>query len=270
MAKRGGLQIAAALLLGAALTACGAKQGAPHAMAVNVADAAAPAGEAKRYLAIKRTLEVEAEPGKVQPLWAALQDKCLTVGGDVVSTEYRTGEDEFQSATLSLRVPPAAVPKLLEVLSQGGTLRSNQTEADDKTAEVIDVEAHLKNLADERDRLRQLLQDRTAKLSDVLEVQKTLTEVQASLDSYAGQRKQLAEQTEKVRIDISIHTPHTLAAPSAWRPLKDSVHEAAYLFSGSLSVLINVVVALLPWVLVFVPAFIGIRRWLRRRRTAKM
>ncbi|QDQ26922.1 DUF4349 domain-containing protein [Chitinimonas arctica] len=230
---------------------------------------AAPAALQRRYLAVHHTLEVQAEAERVEALWRQIQARSVEMGGEVVSAELSRGDDRQPTASLSLRLPPAQVPALFALLAQGGELVNTRTDSEDKTAEVIDVEARQKNLVDARDRLRQLLAERTGKLADVLEVQKSLTETQSQLDSMNGQRKALAEQTDKIRLDLTIHTPRSVIERSALAPLKDAWHRLGYVASESLAGLLTLLAALLPWTLLGVPLWLLVRRAWRKRRAAR-
>lgn len=270
--------LASILLLAIGLAGCG-RQAEPSMAA---AGAMAPAAEAmaaapampgdqpagRRYLAVSHSIEVETAAERVEPLWRSVQAKCAALGGEVTSAELSRGEVRSPNAQLSLRLPPQQVPALFALLAEGGELVNTRTDSEDKTAEVIDVEARLKNLTDARDRLRQMLADRTGKLSDVLEVQKALTETQSQLDSYAGQRAALAQQTDKVRVELNIHAPRSAIERSALAPLRDAWHSIGFTAAASFAGLLTFVAAALPWLLLVVPAFVLIRRRWRKRRAA--
>lgn len=270
-----------ALLCSALLLGCGQQQGkeaAAYAAAAPAADMAVAPAEGggalaepqRRFLAVSHSLEVETEADKVEALWRQVQAKCVAVGGEVISAELSRGDLQAPEASLSLRLPPQQVPVLFSLLAQGGELVNTRTDSEDKTAEVIDVEARLKNLTEARDRLRTMLNERTGKLGDVLEVQKALTETQSQLDSWQGQRKALAQQTDKVKVDLRIHAPRSAIERSALTPLRDSWHELGYLLAQSLASMLSFIVVILPWLLLIMPASLLIRRAWRKRRANKM
>ncbi|SFZ70994.1 DUF4349 domain-containing protein [Chitinimonas taiwanensis] len=270
------------LLVCSLLVACGQRdagaESAAYAAAAPAADA--PMAEAKlaeggeqasrRYLAISHSLEVETPAEQVEPLWREVQQQALSMGADLISAELSRSDLQAPAASLSLRLPPAQVPALFALLAKGGELVNTRTDSEDKSAEVIDVEARLKNLSEARDRLRVLMNERGAKLADVLEVQKALTETQSQLDSWQEQRKLLAQQTEKVKIELRIHAPRSAIERSALAPLRDTWQQLGYQLAQSLAALLSFVVVVLPWMLLIVPAGLLIRRGWRKRRSAKM
>jgi hypothetical protein len=96
----------------------------------------------------------------------------------------RDNERAPANAYLDARLPPAALTPFLERLGGLGTIGRHGTAAEDKTAEVVDVEARLKNMAEFRDSLRKLMATPNARLKDLVEVERELTRVQSELDSW--------------------------------------------------------------------------------------
>src|SRR5215510_10790285 len=84
-----------------------------------------------------------------------------------------------------------------------GKIAQHTTEREDKTTAVIDTEAKLKNLTSFRDNLRGMLNRPSATVKDLVEIQQQLTETQSELDSETAQRKILANETEKIAVEIS-------------------------------------------------------------------
>jgi mRNA degradation ribonuclease J1/J2 len=66
-------------------------------------------------------------------------------------------------------VPPQAFGALLAKLVALGTVVHHEASSEDKTDEVIDVEARAKNLAAFRDRLREMIGKSGAKLAELIE-----------------------------------------------------------------------------------------------------
>ena len=60
---------------------------------------------------------------------------------------------------------------------------------EDKTNQVVDTDARIKNLTSLRDRLRSMLDDKTAKFKDIIEVERELANTQSELDGLNSMRK---------------------------------------------------------------------------------
>jgi hypothetical protein len=149
---------------------------------------------------------------------------------------------------------------------------SQNTTSEDKTAEVIDVEARIKNRVEFRDSLRLMLRDTVTKrtMADLLAIQRTLSDTQAELDAIATQRKVLEQQTSKQHIQVQFTPSRTLVqgGPS-YNPMVRALREAGSVLAESVGVLITFLAAALPWLLlVGLPLMWLVRLVWRRRRVS--
>ena len=224
----------------------------------------------KRHLAVRHELQLQTDADTVEIAYQAAQAACADAGCELLSSQLTRDEDRRPShASLDVRVPPDKAPALLARLSAVGTVGHHQITSDDKTDEVIDVEARLKNMQGFRDNLRVLMGKSSAKLSDLIEVERELVRVQSELDSLASRRKALAGLTESVRIMLTISARPAVLEAGTWAPLRDALLGATRVFASSLAGLISVLAAAAPWfVLVLVPLGLSARAWRRRRRGA--
>ena len=109
-------------------------------------------------------------------------------------------EDDF-SATF--RVPSSSLKPVMKELGQIGKVTHQRVSQDDVTAEYRDMQAELKNKIALRDRLRVLLKKAT-KVSDALEIEKELAEVQTELDQLSGQLNALKTQVALSTLSLDI------------------------------------------------------------------
>ena len=242
---------------------------APAAQGVTApAEAAVEASVRRRYLAVRHDLSVVTAADAVEAAWKAAEAACLEAGCELLSSSIAHDDDRFPaSAALDARIPPASLPAFLERLGGLGTIGRHSTAAEDRTAEVVDVEARQKNMAEFRDNLRKLMATPNAKLKDLIEVERELTRVQSELDSLATRRKVLANDTDKVRVAVAFSTRPAVLEAGLWFPVKSAMLRAGHVFAGSVAALIGVAVALLPWALVLLAGGAGLRRvWRRRQR----
>ena len=216
-----------------------------------------------------RHLFIEGEESCVEAAWKAATDACIAAGCELLASNI-SHDDERRpaSAALEARVPPAALSAFLAKVSALGSVGQHTTSSEDKTNEVIDVEARQKNMVEFRDKLRQMLATPNAKLQDLIEVQRELTRVQSELDSLASQRKVLASQTEKVHVKLFFSSKPSMLEAETWGPVKRAVMSAGHVLAGSVAALIDFVVAVLPWLLLLWASVKGLRALWRRRRRA--
>ena len=228
---------------------------------------------APRYVAVRHKLEI-VEPGSgLQKSVEAVVTFCGSIQCEVLSSNISgTTPDSTPSGNVALRVLPQDLDKLLAFVAKQGKVAQHSTETEDKTAAAIDVEAKLKNQTEFRDNLRKMLARPGVSVADLLQIQEKLAEAQAELDSEATQRKVLANETEKVAIEIEFRAEHSGSNRSAFAPIWDALGEFGSVLAESLAALITIVAAIIPWLIVIVPGgwvvVRAFRRWRERKRAA--
>ncbi|MBV1774438.1 DUF4349 domain-containing protein [Burkholderiaceae bacterium DAT-1] len=219
----------------------------------------------RRYLAVSHSIELEVKAAEqVETTLSDLTKGVMQANGEILSSRFERNDRVNPSATLAFRLLPATVEPFFARIRGQGVIVSQGTESEDKTAEVVDVDAKLKNLTESRDRMRKLLAEKPGKLADIVELEKALTETQSELDSIVGRRKVLAKQTDMVRMTLEIHATRSIAERSAWMPLKDAWESSGFVFFSSLGHLLSALIALVPWA---IP--VGVLVWWAKRRWAK-
>jgi hypothetical protein len=225
------------------------------------AAAAAPAQDemAQRFLAVRQELNVEVPQAQLADAWGQVRDLCATLRCELLTaTLLRETPQQPGNALLEMRVAPADVDRLLGTLAGVATIVSQNTISEDKTTEVIDVEARIKNRTDFRDSLRLMLQ-------------RTLSDTQAELDAMAAQRKLLEQQTSKQHIQIQFTPTRALVqGGTSYSPIGRALRDAGHVLGESMGALITFVAAVLPWlVLVVLPLGWMLRALWRRRRARR-
>ncbi|MCW7538303.1 DUF4349 domain-containing protein [Aquabacterium sp. A7-Y] len=140
----------------------------------------------------------------------------------------------------------AALDAFLARVTALGQVGQHNKTAEDRTDEVVDTEARLKNMSEFRDQLRRLMATPKAKLAKLIEVERELTRVQSEIDRLASRRKALAGLTDKVHVRLSIQARPSVLETGMWSPVRDAVLRAGHVRADSVATLIHVVVAALP------------------------
>ncbi|MET3181506.1 UNVERIFIED_ORG: hypothetical protein ABIC43_004675 [Variovorax guangxiensis] len=227
----------------------------------------------QRFLAVRQDLNVEVPAEQLADAWGKVRDLCGTLKCELLSSSLlRETPQQPGNAMLEMRVEPADVDKLLGGLAGVANVVSHTTTSEDKTAEVIDVEARIKNRTEFRDSLRTMLRDTVTKrtMTDLLAIQRTLSDTQAELDAIATQRKVLAQQTSKQHIQIQFSAKRALVSSGdGYSPMRHALRNAGSVLAESVGSLITFIAAVLPWlVLVVLPVGWLVRVLWRRRRAA--
>jgi vacuolar-type H+-ATPase subunit I/STV1 len=153
-----------------------------------------------------------------------------------------------------------------------GKIAQHTTEREDKTTAVVDTDAKIKNLTSFRDSLRAMLGKPSATVRDLVEIQKQLTDTQSELDSETAQRKILANETEKIAVEISFHVERANESGGGLAQVWNALRESGSILADSTASLITTIVAIVPWLILILPAiWLLVKGWkrlkLRRNRT---
>ena len=166
-----------------------------------------------------------------------------------------------QSVSITARVPAVKVIQFAEEVKKLGEVISSRLTGDEVTEEYFDLKARLEALRISEARLKEML-SRSGKLSDLLEIERELSNKQSQMNQVTGRMKYLEDRSAMATIDISLVTEAPPPPPSiqfswdigetfatAWTRLK-------YSLRGLLQMLI--------WIVVYIPIWgvIAIILWL--------
>jgi hypothetical protein len=239
---------------------------APREYAIRSA-AGGMAGNSLRFIATRHKLEVIAAESNLSKAWESVITYCGTIECTVVSSNLVSQRrDATPSGSMSLRVFPGDLKKLFDQVEKQGQIVGHATESEDKTTTVLDTEARIKNLTSFRDSLRTMMAKSSASVKDLVQIQEQLTEVQSQLDSEIAQRKILANETEKVAVDITFGVERSGSSRSAWTPIGDALRESGTDLAVSTAWLISAIVTIIPWLVLIVPLCWFLRKFWRRLR----
>ncbi len=172
--------------------------------------------------------------------------------------------DGLRTSEILLRVPSQDFPALLRAVRGLGVVKSESVNTQDVTKEYADLETRLAVKEQTVARLRALLDNRTAKLSDVLEVERALSDAITMLEQMKGERRYLDQQIamSTVRLTLFERTPSQVSQIT--RPIGDALRSAMDVLGRSIGAAIYFIVALVPWVLVALGVIWLVPAWRRR------
>jgi hypothetical protein len=205
---------------------------------------------------------------------AVEQAKTLigSVGGNVAASHEKSDNGE-QSATVTFRIPAARWSEAINGL-RGLARRvvAEDTDAEDVTAQVVDLDARIANLRASEAAL-QAIMARAGTIADVLKVQAELTKVRSDIESMTAQRDHLADQAALGTLEVGFNVPVTAAnvASQGWdlgREIDNAVATLVRISQGLASLAVWVAIVLLPVAIpVLLIAYVALR--LRRRYLAR-
>ena len=144
--------------------------------------------------------------------------------GGYVSTsnthvEHQNDQDRMV-ADLTLQVRSAAADSAMSDLRALGKVTTETSGSQDVTDEYVDLDANLRNLQASETAILKLMDKATA-ISDVLALQRELTNVRGQIERIQGRKTYLERRTDMATITLSLRLPP--ASPStvtggAWDP----------------------------------------------------
>lgn len=135
----------------------------------------------------------------------ALLQALKDAGGYVASTDQYSPsyEGARRHATYELRVPAARYEAFLQSAGSAGNLVNKQESTEDVTRAYVDVEARLKSLRLQEERLYAMM-EQAGELETLLAIQNQLTEVQYQIESYTSQRNTYDDLVSYSTVTVSI------------------------------------------------------------------
>lgn len=241
----------------------------------------AEAGEPAAYLAYRYDYSVRLPGEGLAGLHGAHVAACEAAGLNqcqVIHASTQNAGTENAYAHLTLRAAPAWIARFREGLSAqlegaGGSVISEQTGVEDLTTQIVDGEARLRARITLRDRLQAMLEQREARLEELIQVERELARVQSDIESRESVIAALRRRVSMSELSLNYQPLLTPASASNFDPVREAIDSMSWTFSESLGALITFLAGLAPWLVLIIPGAWLIQRWVRkgleRRRARK-
>ncbi|WP_018634871.1 DUF4349 domain-containing protein [Parafrankia elaeagni] len=149
----------------------------------------------------------------VQGLSATVTGLDGYVESSEVSGTSSTTDDDYQYATVALRVPTASFERLRSGLGELGEISSATTSSRDVTGEYVDLEARKRALEASRAAYLGLLAKATT-VGETLSVQQAIDGVQIQIEQIEGQRMVLADASDLATLSVRITEADAGSSPA--------------------------------------------------------
>jgi hypothetical protein len=186
---------------------------------------------------------------------AAATDRIKGLGG-YVSGSRRSGDGEFDQATITFRVPAAKWDDALAALRGIATkVLGEDSSTEDVTTQVVDLGARIKNLQATEQAL-QAIMERAVEIKDVLAVQAELTSVRGQIEQMTAEKTSLEGQAaySTLAVTFSLKPDPVLTSQSQFDP-KNEVDQAS---ASLVSVLQGIATAGIWFAIVWLPILLGL------------
>lgn len=214
------------------------------------------------------TAEVSLVVDKLSPAQQRLSALVTQYNGYIAQSNIGGQSGSPRTATWKIRVPVAGYQNFLDAVTKIGEVQTVSSNSSDVSEEYYDIEARLRNKRVEEKRLLEHLNRSTAKLSDILQVEREISRVRGEIEQMTGRLRVLADLTSLTTISITIQEIKNYVPPT---PPTFST-EITRTFQGSLGELVNFgkslligIVGLLPWLVVLSVVGLPLWKWSRRR-----
>jgi len=125
-------------------------------------------------------------------------------GGYLAQARSQETPDQPQRADLTVRVPVEQLSAVLEKLRGLGRVKNEQISSEEVTEQVVDLEARLRNARVTEQRLIQVLNERTGKVRDILEVEREIARTRQEIERMDAQRQNLLRRAEMATLQVTL------------------------------------------------------------------
>jgi Domain of unknown function (DUF4349) len=195
------------------------------------------------------------------------------VGGYVSAQQTSLGDNP--TSTISAKIPPSQLSGLLNSIGGVGKVIARGQQADDVTAQYVDLEGRIASQRISVDRMRELYAKATT-VEELAKAEGELARRESELESMLGQKRVLDGRVDLATLTISIHpepvtTVTTTVASKSLSKVNpgDAFGKSMKAMGRFFSALLVILVVLAPWLLVaalvLAPLAWAIRRNARKR-----
>lgn len=228
----------------------------------------APNANIKDRLVIKNSY-LSLQVSKVADVQKQVIRKAEEFGGYMVNSSIDNPSD-VASATVTVRIPSKQFESALQYYrSLSIKVVSENLQGYDVTDQYTDFAAQLKTYEKTKVIFEQIL-DKAINVQDILQIQREIINIQASIDSIKGQQDYLEKNAEMAKITLYLSTDE-LALPYAptetWRP-KVIFKQAVRSLVGTLRSAGSLIIWIGVYSVLLIPIFLIIL-FIRRRTQAK-
>lgn len=221
----------------------------------------------KRMIIKTGTMGIEVE--KYDDAALKVNEIVKKYGGYVSNTTSSQNSSGKKQGTLTLKVPADKYEALVSETGTLGKVMTQNINANDVTEQYVDLEARLKTQKELEQRLIKLLAEKTARLTDVVEVEQKLAAVRQVIESIDGKMRYMRIQSEMSTLILSLYEPAILTTSSGggfFYELGQSVKKGLRGFTDILSGMIILFIALLPVIILGVIIYWIIIRIIKKRK----
>ena len=134
--------------------------------------------------------------------------------GYIAQLNVSTQQDAPRSFQASLRIPAPELPAALTELKAFGRVLNEEQSGEEVTQQHADLAARLQNARETEDQLRGILQQRTGRVSDILEVEEEIARVRGEIESMEAEQQALEHRVDFAELNLTLTEDYKAALSS--------------------------------------------------------
>ena len=221
----------------------------------------------KRMIIRSGTMSLEVD--KYDETETKILDIAKKFNGFITNTSTTLNPGGKKQGTITIRVAAERFDAMLIELRQAGKEMNENITGNDVTEEYIDAEARVKTQRQLEERLLKLLDEKTAKLTDIVDVEQKLSSVRENIEKTEGRLKFLRDQAAFSTLAVSVYEPSLLSTSTGggfFYELGQAVKKGLSGFTFILSGLITVLIAMLPIIIIVFLVVYFLVKYLKRKK----
>ncbi|MCL1873081.1 MAG: DUF4349 domain-containing protein [Clostridiales bacterium] len=190
---------------------------------------------------------------------------------------YEFNKDQQQNSagvriSAQLKIPPAKLDALLEVIKDTIEVSRVTTSGQDITDQYYDTDTRLTSMRKSLDQYY-LIMEKAEKIEDILRVQNEINNLTTSMEALEGRLQLWDRQVSEasINLEISDNNREITGRSAAITPMAQVWNDSWSALSSFLRGLARIGVALVPWLVIIVPIIllIWLLFWISKRRLNK-
>lgn len=125
-------------------------------------------------------------------------------GGYMAQANFVETPNQPRRANLVMRVPAMKLATILGQVRDLGGVREEHLNSEEVTEQVVDLEARLKNARSTEQRLIDVLNNRTGKVGDILQVEQEIARTREQIERMEAQRQNLLKRVEMANLTLTL------------------------------------------------------------------
>lgn len=224
----------------------------------------------KRMIIRSGTMNIEADNFNETEL--KVKHIVTALNGYVTNSSSLVNTSGKKQGAITIRVAADKFDALRDELAKIGKVMNENITGRDVTEEFMDSEARLKTQRELESRLLKLLEEKTANLTSVVEVEQKLSSVRENIEKTEGRIRLLKDQASYSTLTVSVYEPSILTTSTGggfFYEIGQGVKKGLDGFTSVLSGIITFIIALSPVLVIFgIVIYITIRI-IKRRKLSK-